>query len=770
MTRTSLLSVDRTKNQKSLINVRSSIFYFIFCPSFQQHKHIQMRISYYLLFLLLFFGCTQQPGEQDEISRWESQASNVTIIRDNYGVPHIYGKTDADAVFGLLYAQCEDDFNRMEMNYINAMGRLAETEGINEIYRDLRMKLFIDPVDMQAQYASSPEWLKVLMDAFADGINYYLYTHPEVVPKVITRFEPWMALTFSEGSIGGDIERVLLRNLEAFYGNGSTTQAMASDAILDYLIVDDEPRGSNGIAISPKNTASGNALFLINPHTTFFFRSEVHMVSDEGLNAYGAVTWGQFFVYQGFNDKAGWMHTSSRADVIDEYLETIIENDQGEIFYKYGSEKRKIDVTNLVLPYKNGEFMDSREFTVYHTHHGPVVREQDGKWVSVSLMQRPVDALSQSYLRTKASNFEEFNHVMEYRTNSSNNTVYADADGNIAYYHGNFMPRRDLQFDWTKPVDGSNPATDWQELHPLSEMLILKNPETGWIQNCNSDPFTSAGISSPKREDYPSYMAPDKENFRGVHAQQVLAGKNDFTLELLIEAAYDSYLPGFEKLVPSLMNAYDMTRDETLKQLLEGPVEALRKWDLRWSEPSVPTSLAVYYGQELMRTARADPDFKGSVYTYIVEEVSDNQRMESFKKAIERLQDDFGSWKIPWGDINRYQRINSDIRQPFNDNLPSLPVAFASGRWGSLASFGARTYPGTKRMYGTSGNSFVAFVEFGEKVIAKSILTGGVSGDTASPHFDDQALMYTKGKFKNVNYYREDVEKNAEKTYHPGFE
>ncbi len=729
-----------------------------------------MKKSFYLLLPFLFFTCTPQQGEQDEIALWESQASNITIIRDNYGVPHIYGKTDADAVFGLLYAQCEDDFNRVEMNYINAMGRLAETEGIDEIYRDLRMKLFIDPIDIQAQYASSPEWLKELMDAFADGINYYLYTHPEVEPKVITHFEPWMALTFSEGSIGGDIERVSLRNLEVFYGEGkgSAKQVAVSYALYDYQIVDDEPRGSNGIAISPKNTASGNTLFLINPHTTFFFRSEVHMISDEGLNAYGAVTWGQFFVYQGFNDKTGWMHTSSRADVIDEYLETITENEDGDIYYQYGKEKRKIDVTKLVLPYKNGNEMDSREFMVYHTHHGPVIREQDGKWVSVALMQRPVDALSQSYLRTKAKNFEAFNNAMEFRTNSSNNTVYADADGNIAYYHGNFMPKRDLQFDWSKPVDGSNPATDWQELHPLSEMLILKNPETGWIQNCNSDPFTSAGISSPKREDYPAYMAPDKENFRGVHAQRVLAGKKDFTIKTLIEAAYDSYLTGFEDLIPALSGAYDQTSDKTLKNSLAGPMDALQTWDLRWSESSISTSLAVYYGQELMRTARKAPDFSGSIYTYIVQLVNDDQRLESFKMAVDKLQEDFGSWEVPWGEINRYQRINSDIRQPFNDDLPSLPVGFASGRWGSLASFGARTYPGTKKMYGTSGNSFVAFVEFGEKVTAKSILTGGASGNVESPHFEDQALMYTKGEFKDVYYYREDVENNAEKTYHPG--
>lgn len=132
----------------------------------------------------------------------------MTITRDNWGIPHIHGKTDADAVFGMVYAQAEDDFNRVETNYINAMGRMAEVEGEGAVIRDLRMKLFIDPDSMKAQYATSPAWLKRLMDAYADGLNYYLYTHPKTTPRLIKHFEPWMALTFSEGSIGGDIEHV----------------------------------------------------------------------------------------------------------------------------------------------------------------------------------------------------------------------------------------------------------------------------------------------------------------------------------------------------------------------------------------------------------------------------------------------------------------------------------------------------------------------------------------------------------------------------------
>jgi len=157
-------------------------------------------------FALLSASCATQPTAQTETAGWERQAQNITIIRDNWGIAHVYGKTDADAVFGVMYAQADDDFNRVETSYLNAMGRLAEAEGEAEVYRDLRMKIFIDPADMKAKYESSPAWLKTLMNAYADGLNYYLAKHPQVKPRVIKRFEPWMALTFSEGSIGGDIE------------------------------------------------------------------------------------------------------------------------------------------------------------------------------------------------------------------------------------------------------------------------------------------------------------------------------------------------------------------------------------------------------------------------------------------------------------------------------------------------------------------------------------------------------------------------------------
>lgn len=723
-----------------------------------------------LLLLSLTLGACTPTDTDPDMAAWRAMADEITITRDDWGIAHVYGPTDAHAVFGAIFAQAEDDFNRIERNFLFSQGRLAEAFGEDELWGDLRMKLFIDPVEMQALYAESPQWLKDLMDAWADGLNYYLRTHPGTDPLVLDRFEPWMALSFSEGSIGGDIERVNTRQLEAFYEDGPMGMAMAQLDIEQPLIDWEEPRGSNGIAISPQNTVNGNALLLINPHTSFFFRSELHMQSDEGLNAYGASTWGQFFIYQGFNEDAGWMHTSSGVDNIDEFLETVVERD-GQYFYMVDGEERPMETREITVPYRTDTGMQERTFTTFRTHHGPIVKAQDGKWVATALMEEPLSALIQSWDRTKRRDLAGYRENMEMHTNSSNNTLFADSEGNIAYWHSNFVPERRTDIDWTQPVDGSISANDWGEPHSIDDTPNVFNPSVGWLQNTNNWPFSSAGPDSPRESDYPRYFQRSGENARGIHAVRVLENRNDFTLEtLLTDVAYSSQMPGFEPIVPALLRAYDgAPSSNPLKRELSEQAEMLRSWDYRWSAESVATSLATYWAEDMMeRVAQAAQSTGLSTNEYIAQRASTDEHLQSLAAASDLLVTEFGDWRTPWGEINRFQRINGDLQQPFSDDAPSLPVGFHSGRWGSLASFGARRYPGTARRYGTSGNSFVAVVEFGERVTAVAVTAGGESGDPSSPHFNDQAQRYATGDLRPVYYYPEDIEANAEETYKPG--
>jgi acyl-homoserine-lactone acylase len=719
--------------------------------------------SLLIALLSLVLVATASARSPDEAARLQREAQAVTITRDDWGIAHVHGRTDADAVFGMAYAQAEDDFNRVETNYINAMGRLAETEGESALWQDLRMKLFVDPAQLQTLYASSPHWLQALMVGWADGLNWYLATHPDVHPRVIRHFEPWMALSFTEGSIGGDIERVSLDDLAAFYGHAHAV-AQASHPSWE------EPTGSNGFAIAPARTVDGHALLLINPHTSFFFRSELQMSSDAGLDVYGAVTWGQFFVYQGFNRHAGWMHTSTGADVVDEFAETIVRRDD-QFFYRYGAELRPVTSRRIDVPYRGKDgALATRSFTALFTHHGPIVRAADGRWIAVALMNKPLPALEQSWLRTTASDFASYRRIAGLKANSSNNTIFADDKGEIAYMHPQFIPKRDDRFDYTKPVDGSDPATDWHGLHALDEAPHLLDPATGWLYNTNNWPYSAAGTDSPKRADYPRYMDTVGETPRGLHAIRVLAGQRDFTLPALIAAAYDPYLPAFERLVPVLVADHDaLPATDPRKARLAGPIGLLRHWDLRWNIASLPTSLAVFWGDALW-DAVADKarDAGMSVYDYMAGPAGARARLDALQGATDRLQADFGSWGVPWGEVNRFQRNDGAIVQRFDDAKPSIPVPFTSSRWGSLASFGAHRWPGTKRYYGTSGNSFVAVVEFGDKVQARAITAGGESGQPGSPHFNDEAERYTTGNLRTVYFWPEQLRGHTERTYHPG--
>ena len=706
-----------------------------------------------------------KPARATERDRLAAIARRVTITRDDWGVAHVHGRTDADAVFGMIYAQAEDDFPRIERNYLTALGRLAEAEGEIQLWQDLRQRLYIDPAELRRQYAASSPWLRALMNGWANGLNHYLATHPGVKPKVLRHFEPWMALAFSEGSIGGDIERIDLKALADFYG-----KAPPGLASLDPRAYR-EPQGSNGIAVAPSRSADGHALLLINPHTSFFFRAEQQVTSDEGLNTYGAATWGQFFIYQGFNAHAGWMHTSSGVDSIDDFAETVRGRGAARQ-YKYGAAWRPVRARAITLAYRTADGGSARRhFTVYATHHGPVTRAAGGKWITTALMNRPVAALEQSFLRTRAVTLAQFMRVAERRANSSNNTLFADDRGEIAYLHPQFVPRRDNRFDYRHPVDGSDPATDWHGLHAVGELPNVLSPATGWVMNTNDAPWSAAGPDSPRERDYPRYMDMAGENPRGLHATELLGPARGLTIETLRTLAFDPHLNAFDPLIPGLVAAWDaLPADDPQRARLAGPIAVLRGWDRRWAGDSNATALAIFWGEALWGATIPDLTLEtaGLAHYRAMEAAAPARKLAALDKAVARLTADFGRWQVPWGEINRFQRNDGAITQVFDDARPSIPVPFASAQWGSLASFGARAYPGTRRYYGTSGNSFVAVVEFGHRLRAIAVTAGGESGNPASPHFNDQAGRYASGALRPVYFWPDELKGHVERRYHPG--
>jgi len=467
------------------------------------------------------------------------------------------------------------------------------------------------------------------------------------------------------------------------------------------------------------------------------------------------------------------MHTSNNVDVADMYAENVT-GEKNNLDYLYESQKRKVQQKNIAINIKKGNTLQSKNITALYTLHGPVMAYRDNKYITVKSSNRMMNGLIQSWQRTKAKGLADYTRTMELKGNTSNSTVFADNKGNIAYWHGNYIPVRNTKYNWSKPVDGSISATDWKGIHALKDIVQMINPSTGFIQNCNSTPYTVSGASSPVKNNYPKYMAPDGENFRGINAVKVLQLENTFTIDKLITAGYDKNLAAFEVLMPALINAFDKTTPtDSLYILLKEPIALLRKWDYHVAENSVATTLAVEWAHRLtaaIRKVYVDEDETDQVATtkQFAASAKANELLLPFAKTINDLTQRYGNWMVEWGSINRYQRISNDVNQVYNDAGVSYPVQFASALWGMLPSYNSRYFDGTNKRYGVSGNSFICAVEFGKKVKAKSLLAGGNSGNPSSPHFTDQLLMYTQGKFKDVLFYKEDVLKHVERKYIPG--
>ena len=424
-----------------------------------------------LLPLLFFLTAAAPPDSPDGAA----EASRVTITRDDWGIAHVHGKSDADAVFGMIYAQAEDDFPRIEANYLTNLGRTAEAEGEKAIWQDLRARLYVSDSRTQGGLRAQPG-----VDAQADG---RLGGRAELLPRdpsrrpsaAIKRFEPWMALSFTEGSIGGDIERIDLDQLEAFYSGKAIAAAMPPKP---------ESQGSNGIAIAPSITSDGHALLLINPHTSHYFRSEAQVTSDEGLNVYGASTWGQFFVYQGFNAHAGWMHTSSGVDSVDEFADEVERRGKGRC-YRYGNA-----VPSARRAAGDDPLSDGRRSALARAQLHDVAERitdrssasEDGRWIAFAMMNRPVEAIQQSFWPNQGQGPASFMKIANLKANSSNDTIFADDKGEIAYLHPQFVPRRDNRFDYKAGRRQRSRAPTGAAMHALSELPSVISPPNGWVR------------------------------------------------------------------------------------------------------------------------------------------------------------------------------------------------------------------------------------------------------------------------------------------------
>jgi penicillin amidase len=710
-----------------------------------RQSHRPKANALFLILLALSIPVVAHAQNRSAKTSEERLARTVTIYRDTYGVPHVFGRTDASTAFGFAYAQAEDNFWRVEENFINALGRASELYGEKSLDEDRLNHALEIPRLAREEYARLDAHMRLLCDSFAAGFNYYLAHHPEVRPRLLTKIEPWYTLAFIRYN---------------YYQNGFARDRNLRQTELQTAEIDNDLKphtGSNGWAIGPSRSATGLALLFINPHLPFFGPGQVyegHVHSDEGWNFTGYTRFGFPLPYVGHNENGGWVSTDNAADLTDVYLETF-DDPARPLAYKYGNGYRLATEHVEEIRVNTPAGVETRRFTMRKTHHGPIVAARDGKMLALRMAKFEADGwLREWYDMTRATSLDALKRAMAPLNMLFGNVMYADRQGNTWYVYNGAVPRRDPRFDWSKPLDGSDPATEWQGYHTMAELPQLTNPQTGWMQNCNTTPFLLTSDGNPDPKQFPKYMVQEGDNTRGAISRELLSANRSFTFEDLRRLAFDSRVMSAGQRLPGLLAALKEKLDSNSGAHLREVYDELARWDRRSANDSVAMTLFSLWHDRVSRDSIATAE----------------RQLTALADVVATLEQDFGTWKVAWGELNRLQRLDESKQEEFQDSKPSLPVRGVNGNDGAVFTFYAAPVRGQKRRYGVAGGTYISVVEFGPQVRALSVHTFGASADPKSRHYMDQAALYARGEFKPAWFTLQEIRANLEAAYHPGEE
>ena len=697
----------------------------------------------------------------------EKLVKSVTIYRDRWGVPHIDGATDESVVFAFAYAQAEDYFWQVEDTFLLVLGRYAEAHGAKAINSDLLNRAFEIVPNARRDYEKMPEDMKSIGRAFTEGLNYYLKTHPEVRPRLITRFEPWHLVAYSRHLMLEICYRYT--RLHNDYTPMSNPRIAAST-------------GSNGWAISGKKTASGHAMLMVNPHQPWFGFGqlyEAHLRSGEGWNFTGACFFGSPLPTLGHNEHLGWTMTTNEPDVADVWRETF-DHPTDPLKYRYAGGYRTATEWPVTIQIRTSRGVVPRKYTLRKTHHGPIVAKESKKHQLSARIGRLHKSmmLRQLLPMMRAKNFKEFYKAAGEMEYTIMNIVYADKEDNIFYFYNGQVARRDPQFEWSKPVDGSDPRTEWRGFHTADEMPQVLNPPSGYVQNCNSSPFTTTtkGMGNPKLEAFPSYMVEDKhdDKRRAKRAREILEPLRNVSFERFTDLCFDTRLYWAAHELPKYRAALKRlaATNPKLAHRVRPYLEHMTSgWDYRITAKSTQATLCEAWYEELYGA-----DYPGE--TMLAKYAGNTEKqLSALVRVAEKLRAIHGRWQIGYGDVFRIQRVANaadllDLK--FSDARPSLPSVAGHGPMGIVLtqyytpSIHIPFVFSQKRRYGVVGTTYLAAYEFGPKIRSATLTQFGASSDDKSPHFEDQARLLSQRKMKKDLFYWDDVLAESVTFYQPG--
>jgi acyl-homoserine-lactone acylase len=704
-----------------------------------------------------------------------ARSYTATITRDAWGAPHVQSATDAGVVFGAAWALAEDDWPLIEANYLTALGRASERLGAEALPDDWMARTLEIPTRSIEEFRRTTPRIRQLLEAHAAGMNGWLEAHPDST-RTLQRVEPWHPLAlirfkyYQNEFLGyAELEQEWAERLRtaglptatglrsvAEWGGHTTIAATPARYLEDqYDPMGLRPRGSNQWALAGSRTASGAPMLLINPHQRFVGvqrYAEIHLDSDEGLRFSGLTVFGFVLPYMGNSDRHGWAYTDNYADHSDLYALRF--DDAGDpLRYRYDDGHRSATEVSDTLRVREGDTLRAIPMRLWKSHHGPIVGvDSAGRPLAVKMSGFEQGGWFEQWdAMIRARSLEEWQRAVATLRVAYMNVMYADRDGNIGYIYGSAVPRRNPGVNPAGVLDGSVSVTEWQGIHPFEELPQVWNPPSGWLLNTNSSPFVATDSLPFDRSSFPAYMVGSEiNNARAIASRRVLPQLREATLEQFAAAATSSHLAMADSLIPLIAAEWRAARRRSVDG--EAMVERLASWNRDADAGSVETTWMVLVFEERGMAARRG-DSSATPWT------------DAMIRVAERLRTRWNTIEVPWGTLSRHQRPLPGAAAVLDTTRPSLAVGAAPGSLGSIFTFNTGPNPNMDPRLGTSGNSFVKVVEFTTVPRAMSILNYGQRGDSASPHWFDQAVLYAARQFKQAWWSRDEVAANADTSY-----